>query len=255
MSRYKKTRIDQLLVTEGFAETRSRAADAIKRGCVTVDGRAVSKPGQLVSDHADIVLSDDALPFVSRGGLKLAAALDAFGFDPAGRTGLDIGAATGGFTDVLLSRGADHVYAVDVGRSQLHRSLREDPRVTVMEETDARTLEADRFASPIGAVVCDVSFISATLVLPRPLGLAAPGAWAVCLVKPQFESRPDAIGKGGIVKADVDRRLAVARVRDFLEFEAGWKIVGKIESPIAGGSGNQEFLLGAVSDRASLARG
>lgn len=233
------------MVARGFAETRSRAADAIRRGCVSVDGAPVVKPGQQVSDDAEIAISEDALPYVSRGGLKLAAALEAFGFDADGRTALDIGAATGGFTDVLVSRGAAHVYAVDVGRSQLHARLRQDPRVTVMEETDARTLESSSFAAPISAVVCDVSFISATLVLPRPLQLAAPGAWAVILVKPQFESRPDAIGKGGIVKADIDRRLAVARVRDFLEFEAGWRIVGEIDSPIAGGSGNQEFLLGA----------
>jgi 23S rRNA (cytidine1920-2'-O)/16S rRNA (cytidine1409-2'-O)-methyltransferase len=243
---YTKKRLDQLMVSRGLAETRSRAADAIKRGCVTVDGAPAMKPGQQVSEGANIVMTEDALPYVSRGGLKLAAALEAFGFDAEGRTALDIGAATGGFTDVLLSRGAAHVYAVDVGQSQLHPRLREDARVTVMEQTDARTLEAAQFASPIGAVVCDVSFISATLVLPRPLELAAPGAWAVSLVKPQFESRPDAIGKGGIVKADVDRRLAVARVRDFLEFEAGWRIVGEIPSPIAGGSGNQEFLIGAV---------
>ncbi|MFD0988452.1 TlyA family RNA methyltransferase [Methyloligella solikamskensis] len=246
MSRYKKTRLDQLLVAQGFAETRSRAADAIRRGCVSVDGVPASKPGQPVFENAKIVLSDDALPYVSRGGLKLAAALDAFGFDPKGRAGLDIGAATGGFTDVLLSRGADHVYAVDVGRNQFHPRLREDPRVTVMEETDARTLEPARFASTIGAVVCDVSFISATLVLPRPLELAAPGAWAVSLVKPQFELTPDAIGKSGIVRHELDRQVALARVRDFLEFEAGWRIAGEIESPIAGGSGNKEFLIGAV---------
>lgn len=233
-------------MTRGLAETRSRAADAIRRGCVSVDGTPASKPGQPVSQQAEIVLADDALPFVSRGGLKLAAALDAFGFDPRGVTVLDIGAAAGGFSDVLLARGAARVYAIDVGRDQLHPRLRESDEVTVMERTDARLLEASQFATPIGAVVCDVSFISATLVLPRPLELAARGAWAVILVKPQFELGPEALGKGGIVKADVDRRIAVARVRDFLEFEAGWEVSGEIPSPVTGGSGNQEFLLGAV---------
>ncbi|XSG81064.1 MAG: TlyA family RNA methyltransferase [Methyloligella sp. ZOD6] len=246
MAIHRKVRLDQLLVERGLAETRSRARDAILRGCVSVAGEVAMKPGLQLADGAEIAVSDDALPYVSRGGLKLAAALDAFGFDPEGRTALDIGAATGGFTDVLLTRGAAHVYAVDVGTSQLHPRLREDPKVTVMEQADARLLEQAQFAAPIEAVVCDVSFISATLVLPRPLALAAPGAWLVTLVKPQFESKPDAVGKGGIVKADIDRRLAVARVRDFLEFEAGWQVVGEIESPIAGGSGNKEFLLGAV---------
>ncbi len=239
-------RLDQLLVARGLAETRSRARDAILRGCVTVDGLTVTKPGLTVRIDASLENDDAASAYVSRGGLKLAAALDAFGFEPKGRMALDIGASTGGFTDCLLQRGARAVYAVDIGRDQLHDRLRGNPAVHRMEETDARQLEPDLFPEPISAVTADVSFISLTLVLPVPLQLAAPGAWLACLVKPQFELGREAIGKGGLVKEDVDRRLAVARVRDFLEYEAGWQIVGEISSPIAGGSGNQEFLLGAV---------
>ncbi|MEG6508829.1 TlyA family RNA methyltransferase [Methyloligella sp. 2.7D] len=246
MSRYKKTRLDQLLVTKGLAETRSRAADAIKRGCVGVDGRQAEKSGQLVSEDADIALSEDAMAFVSRGGLKLAAALDAFGFDPTGRTCLDVGASTGGFTDCLLQRGAASVYAVDIGHGQLHHSLRRNPAVHVMEKTDARSLQKEMFDAPITAITADVSFISLSLVLLRALDIAAPGAFLAALVKPQFELEPEAIGKGGIVRDELDRQIALARVRDFLEYDAGWPVVGEIESPILGGSGNQEFLIGAL---------
>jgi 23S rRNA (cytidine1920-2'-O)/16S rRNA (cytidine1409-2'-O)-methyltransferase len=244
-----KDRLDRLLVARGLAPTRARARDAILRGTVRVDGVEVIKPGAAVAAEAGIDIVDGGLDHVSRGSLKLAAALDAFGFDVSGRAALDIGASTGGFTEILLERGASFVYAVDVGRDQLHATLRGNPQVRVMEATDARALTPADVTQTIGAVTADVSFISLTLVLPVPLKLAAPGAFLVALVKPQFELGPQAIGKGGIVRDELDRRLAVARVRDFLEYEAGWEIAGEIESPIPGGSGNQEFLLGAVKPR------
>jgi 23S rRNA (cytidine1920-2'-O)/16S rRNA (cytidine1409-2'-O)-methyltransferase len=185
-----------------------------------------------------------ASPYVSRGGLKLAAALDAFGFSPEGRVALDLGASTGGFTDVLLTRGAAKVYAVDVGHAQLDQRLRADPRVVVLEATDARSLDPSLVAERVSAIVADVSFISLTLVLPAALKLAEPDAWLVALVKPQFEAGRDAVGKGGIVRDAARRKKAVAKVRDFIE-KAGWTVAGEIASPIRGGSGNEEFLIGA----------
>lgn len=250
MSIYKKTRLDRLLVETGLASTRSRAADLIRRGCVTVAGAPELKPGALVAADVKLAVSHDASPYVSRGGLKLAAALDAFGFDPEGRVALDIGASTGGFTDVLLSRGATKVYAVDVGSGQLHAKLRRDPRVVSLEGTDARALDRLAIVEPVSAIVADVSFISLTLALPPALSLAAPGAWLVALVKPQFEAGREAVGKGGIVRDAASRRKAVERVKLFLE-EAGLQVVGKLGSPITGGSGNAEFLVGACLGRSS----
>jgi 23S rRNA (cytidine1920-2'-O)/16S rRNA (cytidine1409-2'-O)-methyltransferase len=183
-------------------------------------------------------------PFVSRGGLKLAAALDAFHLDPKGLTALDIGASTGGFTDVLLERGAARVYAVDVGRDQLHAKLRGDPRVVALEGTDVRNLEAGMLEGRIGAIVADVSFISLTKALPAALKLAAPGAWLVALVKPQFEVGREWVGKGGIVRDAEARARAVARVRAFIDATPGWRVFAELPSPIPGGSGNEEVLIG-----------
>jgi 23S rRNA (cytidine1920-2'-O)/16S rRNA (cytidine1409-2'-O)-methyltransferase len=244
VSIYKKTRLDQLLVDSGLAATRSRAADLVRRGAVTVEGVKAAKPGALVRRDAVLVIDRFASPYVSRGGLKLAAALDAFGFSPEGRVVLDIGASTGGFTDVLLARGVAKVYAVDVGRDQLDQTIRADRRVVTLEATDARHLDAFLIEENVGAIVADVSFISLTLVLPAAFKLAKSDAWLVALVKPQFEAGPDAIGKGGIVRDPLRRKAAVAKVRDFIE-QAGWTIVGEIVSPIKGGSGNEEFLIGA----------
>jgi 23S rRNA (cytidine1920-2'-O)/16S rRNA (cytidine1409-2'-O)-methyltransferase len=176
--------------------------------------------------------------------LKLAAALDASGFDPTGRVALDVGASTGGFTDVLLARGAAKIFAVDVGRDQLHARLRADPKVISLEGTDARTLDRTVIREPVAAIVADVSFIGLALALPAALGLAEPGAWLVALVKPQFEAGRAAVGKGGIVRDRKDREQAVAKIRAFIE-GAGWTVVGEIASPILGGSGNEEFLIGA----------
>jgi 23S rRNA (cytidine1920-2'-O)/16S rRNA (cytidine1409-2'-O)-methyltransferase len=186
-----------------------------------------------------------ASPFVSRGGLKLASALDAFGLEPKGLVALDIGASTGGFTEVLLARGAKRVFAVDVGRDQLHDKLREDRRVVVLEGTDARALDAAVIDGPVGAIVADVSFISLTKALPEALKLAAPGAWLVALVKPQFEVGRDAVGKGGIVRDAQARARAVAEVRAFIDATPGWNVFAEMPSPIPGGSGNEEVLIGA----------
>ncbi len=244
MSIYKKRRVDQLLVERGLAPTRSRAADLIRRGLVSVAGVTALKPGALVAPDAELRLSPGASRYVSRGGEKLEAALDAFGFDPNCTIALDIGASTGGFSDVLIARGAAKIYAVDVGHGQLHAKLRVNPKVIVLEGTDARALDRAVVGEPVTAIVADVSFISLTLVLPAALRLAASGAWLVVLVKPQFEAGRAAVGKGGIVRAAADRKKAVEKVRRCIE-EAGWTVVGEIASPILGGSGNEEFLIGA----------
>jgi 23S rRNA (cytidine1920-2'-O)/16S rRNA (cytidine1409-2'-O)-methyltransferase len=244
VSIYKKTRLDKLLVDSGLAATRSRAADLVRRGAVSVAGVQALKPGALVRADAALTVSPGASPYVSRGGLKLAAALDAFGFEAKGRVALDLGASTGGFTDVLLNRGAAKVYAVDVGREQLQETLRSDPHVVVLEATDARSLDVTLVKEPVGAIVADVSFISLTLVLPPAFRLAAPGAWLVALVKPQFEAGRAVVGKGGVVRDAAKRKEAVAKIRQFIE-EGGWTVTGEIVSPISGRSGNEEFLIGA----------
>jgi 23S rRNA (cytidine1920-2'-O)/16S rRNA (cytidine1409-2'-O)-methyltransferase len=245
MSIYKKMRLDRILVERGLAVTRSRAADLIRLGAVSVEGRPALKPGALIEPGARLMVEAQASPFVSRGGLKLAAALDAFGLDPKGLVALDVGASTGGFTEVLLARGAERVFAVDVGRDQLHDKLREDRRVVVLEGTDARALDAAVIDGPVGAIVADVSFISLTKALPEALKLAAPGAWLVALVKPQFEVGRDAVGKGGIVRDAQARARAVAEVRAFIDATPGWNVFAEMPSPIPGGSGNEEVLIGA----------
>jgi len=231
-------------VEEGLAPSRARAADLVRRGCVSVAGVPASKPGALVADEAPLAVSPEETQYVSRGGLKLQAALEAFGFSPEGRVVLDVGASTGGFTEVLLARGAAKVFAVDVGRDQLHERLRADPRVVSLEATDARRLDETLIAEPVAAIVADVSFISLTQALPAALNRAGKSAWLVALIKPQFEAGRQAVGKGGIVRDEKDRARAIARVRDFLEDE-GWRVLGVIQSPITGGSGNVEFLIGA----------
>jgi 23S rRNA (cytidine1920-2'-O)/16S rRNA (cytidine1409-2'-O)-methyltransferase len=244
VSIYKKTRLDRLLVETGLAETRSRAADLIRRGCVTVGGNAERRPGAQVSAADELALSPEASHHVSRAGLKLEAALDAFGFDPKGRVALDIGASTGGFTEVLLARGTAKVYAVDVGSGQLHARLKADPRVISLERTDARNMDRTVVGEAVTAIVADVRFISLTLALPAALGLAAPGAWLVALVKPQFEAGREAVGKGGIVRSQAARQQAVEKVKAWLQ-AAGWDVERAIDSPIRGGSGNEEYLVGA----------
>jgi 23S rRNA (cytidine1920-2'-O)/16S rRNA (cytidine1409-2'-O)-methyltransferase len=240
-----KRRLDLELVERGLLATRARARDAILRGRVMVDGRVAVKPGDEIARSACIAVDPAAARYVSRGAEKLAAGLDAFGFAPKGRIVLDLGASTGGFTEVLLERGAAKVFAVDVGRDQLHERMRRDPRVVSLEETDARRLDGRIVPEPVGAIVADVSFISLTKALTAALDLAGAGAWLVALVKPQFEVGRDFVGKGGIVRDEAARTGAVSSVQDFLA-DAGWQIAGMIDSPITGGDGNREFLLGAV---------
>lgn len=240
-----RVRLDELLVRRGLVASRSRGADAIRRGAVTVDGTLARKAGQPVAENVRIEIDDAAAGYVSRGALKLRHALETFSFDPSGLRCFDIGASTGGFTQVLLEHGARHVTCVDVGRDQLAERLRDDPRVTLLEGTDARKLTRALVPEPVTVLVADVSFISLTKALPVALELAAPGAWLVALIKPQFEVGPAHVGKGGVVRDEAARDAAVASVRDWLGGQRGWRLTGCIASPIKGGEGNVEFLLGA----------
>jgi 23S rRNA (cytidine1920-2'-O)/16S rRNA (cytidine1409-2'-O)-methyltransferase len=239
-----KQRLDVALVERGLAETRAAAQRLVMAGLVFSGDKRLDKAGQSIAADAELEVRGQPHPYVSRGGLKLERALDHFAIPVMGRIALDVGASTGGFTDCLLQRGAAKVYAVDVGRDQLHAKLRADPRVVVLEGTDARSLDAKHVKEPAGAIVADVSFISLTLVLPPAFRLAAPGAWLVALVKPQFEAGRDAVGKGGIVRDPAKRKEAVAKVLNFIE-KAGWTVIGEAPSPIKGGSGNEEILIGA----------
>lgn len=242
-----RMRLDEALVARGHFKTRSRARDAIKRGTVHVDGRPVVKPAMLVGIDATVTLSDPARPYVSRAALKLIAALDHFGFDPAGRTALDIGASTGGFTDVLLARGARRVFAVDVGHGQLDAKLRGDERVVNLEGVNARTLTPAHLGGHRPeAVVGDVSFISLTKALPPALDLTEPASFCVLLVKPQFEAGRAAIGKGGVLRDAADGRRIAAELAAWLDSLPGWTALGTLASPLAGGDGNVEYLLGGI---------
>lgn len=234
-------RLDAVLVERGLYATRSRAADAVRRGCVTVGGERVAKPGRNVDGAACIEVTDDAHSYVSRAALKLVAALDT-GLEVAGRRALDVGASTGGFTQALLKRDAAHVVALDVGRGQLADALRDDPRVTALEGLNARDLCADDLPYRPDIVVGDVSFISLTLALPPALALAAPGADAVLLVKPQFEAGRGEVGKGGVVDPGKGERIA-GRLRLWLDDEPDWQATALLPSPIHGADGNREWLL------------
>lgn len=239
------TRLDVALVARGLVATRARARDLIKRGLVHVSGEVVTKAGAPVRDDAEILITGDEAAWVSRAAVKLIAALDTFGFDPTGRAVLDVGASTGGFTQALLARGAARVYAVDVGSGQLHDTLEADPRVVSLEHRDARELSRTDVSEDIGAITVDVSFISLRLVLPHVMTFAAPGAWLVALIKPQFEVGRAAVGKGGIVTDEAARARAVTAIRDLVNAQPGWCTRDPIPSPLIGQSGNQEYLLGA----------
>ncbi|MCU0830851.1 MAG: TlyA family RNA methyltransferase [Rhizobiaceae bacterium] len=242
-----RTRLDIALVERGLMPSRARARDAILRGTVTVGGVTVCKPGMDVAGDAEIGVADAASQWVSRAALKLIAGLDAFGIDVEGLTALDIGASTGGFTQVLLDRGAADVYAIDVGHGQLHPSIAADPRVKATEGLNARDLTLAHLGGvQPEVVVCDTSFISLKRVLPPALGLAAPGAHGVFLVKPQFEAGRDAIGKGGLLKNPNDAPMIAEEVSRWLDAQPGWQSLGVTDSPISGGDGNREFLLGGV---------
>jgi 23S rRNA (cytidine1920-2'-O)/16S rRNA (cytidine1409-2'-O)-methyltransferase len=236
-------RADLALVQRGFFASRAKAQEAIAAGRVKIDGRVLSKAAEPVAPNAAIE-AEPLYPWVSRGGVKLAAALDAFGFDPKDSVCLDLGASTGGFTQVLLTRGAAKVYAVDVGHGQLHETLRDDPRIVAHESLDARRLQASDFPTLPDFVTCDLSFISLKLVLPSIFGIVAHPARLVCLIKPQFEVGPAHVVKG-LVKDEAQQQRACDEIEDLIR-RAGWQIAGLMPSPISGGDGNREFLLGAI---------
>ncbi|OCJ17875.1 hemolysin [Rhizobium sp. AC44/96] len=243
MSEQNTQRLDQLLVSLGLFASRSRARDAVQRGTVKVGGKVVVKAGALFTEDAVIEIDDPAQDYVSRAALKLTAALDHFKLDPAGQHCLDVGASTGGFTEVLLERGAAHVTAIDVGHGQMHPRLTADPRVTNIEGLNARNLVADDIGHAVSFIVSDVSFISLKLALAPALDLAEPATAVVLLVKPQFEAGRDAIGKGGLLKDPSSAPAVAAELERWFVEDMGWKSLGLIPSPIAGGDGNLEFLL------------
>ena len=243
-----KRRADQLLVELGLAESRSRAQALILAGQVYSGERRIEKAGDQLAEDTALDLRGQDHPWVSRGGLKLARGLEAFGFSPEGLICLDIGASTGGFTDVLLAHGASRVYAVDVGRGQLAWKLREDPRVAVLEKTNARHLTAAEVPEPVGAVTCDASFIGLRTVLPAALALTAPGAWLIALIKPQFEVGRAQVGKKGVVRDPILHAEVCETVRAWLDSLPDWRVVGLTESPITGPEGNVEFLIGAFRE-------
>jgi 23S rRNA (cytidine1920-2'-O)/16S rRNA (cytidine1409-2'-O)-methyltransferase len=243
-----RQRADVLLVERGLTDSRTRAQALIMAGKVFAGDRAVAKPGDLLAVDQALTVKGQDHPWVSRGGLKLVHGLDHFALSPAERTCLDIGASTGGFTDVLLARGAARVHAVDVGHGQLAWKLRSDPRVVVHERTNARHLTGERIGEPVGALVCDASFIGLATLLPAPLGLCSAGAWAIALIKPQFEAGPEAVGSKGVVRDPAVHAAVCDRVRQWWAAMPGWRVLGVEPSPILGPEGNREFLLGAVRD-------
>ena len=234
-----RIRLDQAIEARGLLPSRARARDAILRGTVTVNGVVVGKPNQQVAQSDAIALADPAAAYVSRAALKLIAGLDAGGVAVAGRTCLDLGASTGGFTQVLLERGAARVYAVDVGHGQLHDTVRTDPRVATMEGQNARELTRELVPEPVDLLVCDVSFVSVLKILEAPLALCGEGADAVVLIKPQFEVGREKVGKGGIVTDQAAIAGATEAVVAFMA-ERGWRLGTSLPSPIAGGDGNRE---------------
>lgn len=245
MGKVAKQRVDQLLVERGLAESRTRAQALVLAGTVFSGESKIAKPGQTIAADAPLEVRGRDHPWVSRGGIKLAHAIDHFALDPAGVTAMDIGSSTGGFTDVLLSKGAAHVFAVDSGTNQLAWKLRQDPRVTVLEQTSARLLTPDLINAPCGWVVCDASFISLAKVLEVPLKLAATPCRLVALIKPQFEVGRAEVGKGGVVRDPALHERVCGEVRGWLE-GLGWQVQGIVESPIKGPEGNVEFLISAL---------
>ena len=238
-----KRRADQLLVDQGLAESRAKAHALILAGLVSCSGRQVDKPGDQLAADTVLELKGRDHPWVSRGGIKLAYALDHFQISIDGKIALDIGASTGGFTDVLLSRGAKRVHAVDVGRGQLAWKLRQDPRVIVHERLNARYISRDDIPEPVDIIACDASFIGVAMVLPAPLRLAADHAELVALVKPQFEAGREHVGKGGVVRDVAVQREVCERAAAWVSAQSGWAVIGIVESPIRGPEGNREFLL------------
>lgn len=239
-----KQRADVALVERGLVESRARAQALILAGKVFSGEARIAKAGDTVKPDQPLEVRGQDHPWVSRGGVKLARALERFGLSPRGLVCLDVGASTGGFTDVLLHHGAAKVFAVDVGHGQLAWKLRNDPRVVVMERVNARYLTAEQIPDPVQAIVCDASFIGLRTVLPAPLALAAPGAWAVALIKPQFEVGP-AVAKGGVVREPAVHGRVCNEIRAWWSELPGWQVIGIEASPILGPEGNREFLIAA----------
>ncbi|MEZ5694890.1 MAG: TlyA family RNA methyltransferase [Sphingomonadaceae bacterium] len=240
----KKKRLDQMLVDRGLVESRTRAQALVMAGLIFSGETKLAKPGQQLPEDAPLDVRGRDHPWVSRGGIKLAHAIDHFGLDPAGAVAMDIGSSTGGFTDVLLQKGAARVFAVDSGTNQLAWKLRQDDRVTVLEQTSARILTPEQIDAPCNWVVCDASFIGLAKVLERPFELAAPQCRVVALIKPQFEVGREEVGKGGVVRDPALHSRVCNEVRDWLE-RSGWQVEGIVESPITGPEGNVEFLVSA----------
>ena len=236
-----RQRLDEALVARGLCASRSRARDAVLRGTVQVDGEQAAKPSQIVGTNNVLTIHDEAQAYVSRAALKLKHGLAHFGIDPRGKCALDIGASTGGFTQVLLEQGAAHVTAIDVGHGQMKL---QDPRITPIEGLNARDLSTEHLIGPVQLIVCDVSFISLKLALPPALALAAKGAMLVALIKPQFEAGREALGKGGIVSDPLEHERVCREIVEFLTAQ-GWRVMGVMASPVEGGDGNREFLVGA----------
>ncbi len=239
-----RKRLDQLLVERGLAESRAKAQALVLAGLVFSGEKRLDKAGTSIADDAALDVRGQPHPWVSRGGLKLAHALGHFGIDPGGLVAVDVGASTGGFTDVLLAHGAAKVYAVDVGHGQLAWKLRNDPRVVVLERTNARNLTAAAISDAPDMVVCDASFIGLETVLPAVLGLARQGAILVALIKPQFEVGPARVGKGGVVRDPALHEEVCTRISAWLDRQ-GWQVAGIEPSPILGPEGNREFLIAA----------
>lgn len=239
-----KRRADQALVDDGLVESRSKAQALIMAGKVYQGEQKIAKSGQMIAAGVPLTVRGQDHPWVSRGGMKLAKALEHFNLDPTGMICADIGASTGGFSDVLLHHGAKHVYAVDVGHGQLAWKLREDPRVTVLERTNARYLTTEQIPTPLDMIVCDASFIGLRTILPAAMALAASGAYLIALIKPQFEAGREHIGKGGVVRDPTIHHDVCAMIETWLAAQTGWTVMGITESPITGPEGNIEFLIG-----------
>ena len=243
-----KIRLDILMVDQGLASSRARAKALIMSGLVSLGTQTVDKPGFLVNPSENVKIKKPDHPWVSRGGLKLSHGIKYFNLKVRGKLCADIGASTGGFTDVLLNNNAKKVYAIDVGRGQLAWTLRNDKRVVVLERTNARYLSCVHIPEPLDIIVCDVSFISLTKILTAPMSLARPGAHLIALIKPQFELQKNQVGKGGIVRDHELHLLSCNKIKDWLHQQEGWRIIGIEKSPIEGQRGNIEFLICARKD-------
>jgi 23S rRNA (cytidine1920-2'-O)/16S rRNA (cytidine1409-2'-O)-methyltransferase len=243
-----KLRVDHLLLQRGLAESRAKAQALILAGTVFSGERRIDKPGQVLPAEAPLEVRGRDHPWVSRGGLKLAHGLEYFAIDPAGKIAVDVGASTGGFTDVLLAGGAARVYAIDVGSGQLDWRLRNDPRVVVLEKTNARHLSSEQVPEAVDLVVCDASFIGLPTILPAAIALTAPGAALIALIKPQFEVGKARVGKGGVVRDPALHDAVCVEISAWLAAQPGWIVLGIAESPITGPKGNKEFLIAARRD-------